>query len=131
MHNPSRLFIALSAFFALTGVFTGALGAHALAETLSAREMTNVWQTAALYHLVHALALFSLGIWTSSTGNSRGKMIAAGLWCLGILCFSGSLYALALGGPKILGPVTPLGGLLFISGWLSVMITAWKQPGTN
>ena len=131
MTHSSRFYIALAAFFALTGVITGALGAHALEKSLNLRNMTSVWQTAALYHIVHALALFCLGIWISSTSGSRGKTTAGILWTLGILCFSGSLYALALGGPRILGPVTPLGGLLFISGWLSVLITAWRSPSAN
>ena len=80
------------------------------------------------YHLLHALALLVLALWlklTVATGQAHGSAansglgyigIAAGLFFLGILLFSGSLYGLALGGPRWLGPVTPLGGLCFIVG---------------
>ena len=127
MKNSSRFQIPLAAFFAFAGIATGALGAHALAQTLSERGMTGAWQTAAFYHLTHAIALFALGIWCQSSRPSRAQNLAGWLWTAGIFCFSGSIYILALGGPKILGPVTPIGGLLFMAGWLAIFIHALKS----
>jgi uncharacterized membrane protein YgdD (TMEM256/DUF423 family) len=106
------------------GVALGAFGAHALKETLTARGSVATWQTAVLYHLIHAVALLALvgvaGSWT----NARWIGVC---WSLGVVLFSGSLYWLALGGPKILGPVTPLGGLAFLAGWLLVAWNAFRQ----
>ena len=92
----------------------GAFGAHALKTRLSA-DMLDVWQTAFQYHAWHALGLLAVGL---SLENLWSR--AAG-WLLlaGIVLFSGSLYALALGAPKGLGIVTPVGGLAFILGWLA------------
>jgi uncharacterized membrane protein YgdD (TMEM256/DUF423 family) len=101
-----------------TGIVLGAFGAHALREQLAERGMTQVWQTAVLYHLLHALALLALPAWT---GVRR-------LWLAGVVLFSGSLYWLALGGPKILGPVTPLGGLTLLAGWALLAWKAFKLP---
>ena len=81
--------------------------------------MLAVWQTAVQYHAWHALGLLALGVTGFYLRNSW--MSAAG-WLLvaGILLFSGSLYALALGAPRFLGAVTPFGGLAFILGWLAL-----------
>jgi uncharacterized membrane protein YgdD (TMEM256/DUF423 family) len=126
--ESSRFPIALGAFFGFTGVMTGALGAHAFEDSLAARGMTTVWQTAVLYHLIHTLALFALGVWCASTGNARARSVAGWCWAGGILLFSGSLYLLALGGPSILGPVTPFGGLLLMAGWVAIFISAFRSP---
>lgn len=128
MNDPSRVEITLGALFALTGIMAGAFGAHGLEEQLAAREATGAWQTGVLYHLIHALALLSLGIWTRVEGRSAARSTAGACWSGGIVLFSGSLYVLALGGPGLLGPVTPLGGLLFMAGWVALLPAAWKKP---
>jgi uncharacterized membrane protein YgdD (TMEM256/DUF423 family) len=92
-------------------VILGALGAHALEPRLESAGTTSAWSTAVLYHLVHAVAGIALG-------GRRNAALTGWLWLWGTLAFSGSLYLLALGGPRFLGPVTPLGGLLLIAGWL-------------
>lgn len=99
-----------------TGVALGAFGAHALKNRL-APAMLEVWQTAVLYQLVHALAALVAGLllWQGAGNPARW---AGGLFLLGILLFSGSLYLLALDAPRWLGPVTPVGGLAFLAGWL-------------
>jgi uncharacterized membrane protein YgdD (TMEM256/DUF423 family) len=125
MSRFSHFQILLASFLGFTGVLTGALGAHALEETLESRGMVTVWQTAVLYHLVHALALLALGIWSGYAGDSRSRTAAGWCWITGALLFSGSLYVLALGGPRVLGPVTPLGGLFFMAGWISIFLAAW------
>jgi len=99
---------ALAAFLGFTGVAFGAFGAHALKATLAAHETTAVWQTAVLYHLVHAVA----SLWASERRPMVGR-----IWAAGVLFFSGSLYALALTNVKILGAITPIGGVLFLVGW--------------
>lgn len=101
-----------------TGVGLGAFGAHALKDTLATNGMTSAWQTAVLYHLIHAVALLAF----------PGGKWAGRCWIAGIVLFSGSLYALALGGPKLLGPITPLGGVAFLAGWALVAWSAIKQP---
>ena len=89
---------------------------------MSARQ-ANVWDTAVQYHMIHALALVLCGL--LPRGADLRPLRIAG-WCfgLGVLLFSGSLYWLALGGPVLLGPVTPLGGLAFIGGWLALAFSA-------
>jgi uncharacterized membrane protein YgdD (TMEM256/DUF423 family) len=103
-------------FFGVTGVALGAFGAHGLAEYLVANESVQTWQTAVLYQLIHAVTLLALG---RQTTRWRSLIF---VWSLGILLFSGSLYLLALGGPRWLGPITPVGGLLFILGWLMLCL---------
>lgn len=123
--NCLRIQLPVAAFFGFTAVLLGALGAHALEGQLLARETTSAWQTAALYHLVHAVALFALALFSSATGRSFSWTFRC--WTGGILLFSGSLYLLALGGPSFLGPVTPLGGLLFLAGWVSAAFGGRKN----
>lgn len=128
MQKAARIQIFLAALFAFTSVLLGALGAHALEDALAEQGKAAVWETAALYHLAHALALFALGIWSAGGAPSRGRSWAAGCWTGGIILFSGSLYVLALGGPpRVFGPVTPLGGLLFLGGWIAVSGAAWRE----
>jgi len=90
--------------------------------------MQGVWETAVQFNLVHAVALLALGGWQrGQLGRSatRRAARAAWCWCIGIVCFSGSLYLLATGGPRWLGPVTPLGGLALLAGWVWIAAAAW------
>ena len=97
----------------------GAFGAHGLKARLST-EMLAVWHTAVQYHAWHALGLLAIGL-SPDTGWTRG----AGLFLIaGTVLFSGSLYALALGAPRAVGAVTPLGGAAFILGWLAFAVGA-------
>ena len=121
MHSPISLPVA--AFLGITAVGLGAFGAHGLKEQLAARGSTETWQIAALYHLVHAAGFLVVALVAShlEAGRARTFLRRAGLcWLLGIVLFSGSLYALALGAPRWMGPVTPLGGIFFMLGWLFV-----------
>lgn len=112
---------------AALAIALGAFGAHALKETLETSGRTYVWQTAVDYHMWHALALVLCALIHS---ESKLKTAAVALFAAGIVLFSGSLYWLALGGPGWLGPITPLGGLSFMIGWicLAVGFIAEKQP---
>jgi uncharacterized membrane protein YgdD (TMEM256/DUF423 family) len=103
------------------GIVTGALGAHALGPYLAGRGMSQVWETAVNFHLLHALALLALAGWLrpAPTGAAAQRSIwVVRCWLVGTVLFSGSLYLLALGGPRWLGPVTPLGGLSLLAGWI-------------
>lgn len=120
---------ALNGFFA---VLLGALGAHALHDRLAARGALQSWQLAANYHLVHAVGLLSVLIWAQvHPARSRRLHLVAQLWFAGCVLFAGSIYALALGGPRALGPVTPLGGLAFLTGWGLLVREGVKKTDGN
>jgi len=110
------LAIRVSAIMGFLAVALGAFGAHALKEHLVALQLTNVWEKAVFYHLVHSVVMLLLA--------SR-PMFARLPWILffvGIIIFSGSLYVLAYTGVKWLGAITPIGGLCLLAGWLSLAI---------
>ncbi len=119
----SRVWLISGAVHAAVAVAAGAMAAHALRPRLEPR-MFEVFETGARYQMYHALALLAVA-WLIQQGPS-GAGQAAG-WCfqIGIVLFSGTLYALALGGPKWLGMITPLGGTLFILGWLALAVAGW------
>jgi uncharacterized membrane protein YgdD (TMEM256/DUF423 family) len=101
------------------GVLLGAFGAHGLKGRVTDPHLLEVWDTAARYHLLHALALGLVAV------HPRRPTSAGVAFVLGILLFSGSLYAMTLTGVRALGAVTPLGGLSFITGW--VLLAALPQ----
>lgn len=103
-------------------VILGAFGAHGLKHRLTP-EMMEIYKTAVLYHMVHALGLFVVA-WRYSVDAGPKAQIAGLLFTLGILIFSGSLYALSISGIRWLGAITPIGGLCFIAGWFFL---AWKS----
>ena len=113
--NARLALIAGSLFMALA-VALGAFGAHALKARL-APEMLAIWHTGVTYHAWHALALILLGLLMLHASDSAALRYAAWLFVAGIVLFGGSLYLLALGAPRWLGAVTPVGGLCFIAGW--------------
>jgi uncharacterized membrane protein YgdD (TMEM256/DUF423 family) len=104
----------LSALMGALAVALGAFAAHGLRGRLDPADLAT-FDTAARYQLIHALAAaFAAG----RSRRARGATAAAGAFLVGAVLFSGSLYGLALGGPRILGAVTPFGGLALILGWL-------------
>ncbi|KAJ2690769.1 hypothetical protein GGH99_002551 [Coemansia sp. RSA 1285] len=106
-----------AAVLGATGVALGAFGAHGLKKTVSDSEKIQTWATAAHYQLFHAAALLAL------SASARRHPYVAGLWTAGTAMFSGSIYCLVLNKEKFkyLGPVTPLGGILMIAGWLALL----------
>lgn len=118
-----KLFIILGALNALMSVATGAFGAHGLEGKLSDKYM-SVWEKATTYQMYHGLGLIALGIISGTTlmnVNWSGWLLFGG-----IVFFSGSLYILALTQIKILGAITPIGGLMFLAGWLLLVIATIK-----
>jgi uncharacterized membrane protein YgdD (TMEM256/DUF423 family) len=119
-----RGFLMLAAFFGFTGVALGAFAAHGLKGRLSA-EYLAIFHTGVLYQLVHALAI--LGVAVLAAQLPGRLMTWAGVsFALGIVLFSGSLYALTLTGIGKLGIITPFGGLAFLVGWATLGVAAWR-----
>jgi uncharacterized membrane protein YgdD (TMEM256/DUF423 family) len=121
----ARIALVTASLLAAIGVAAGAFGAHALKSRLTA-DMLAVWQTAVLYHLVHALALLAAGLLLLARPDAVAARWAAWLFVAGIVVFSGSLYALTLSGVRALGAITPLGGLAMIGGWIALAFAAWR-----
>lgn len=123
----ANFWVMIGGMLGFLGVAFGAFGAHGLAEKLSERALA-VYHTAAQYQMYHALALVALGAWSNSHPNAGGTFVTmAGIaFTAGTLIFSGSLYALALTDVKILGAITPIGGLAFLLGWIAFAIAAFK-----
>jgi uncharacterized membrane protein YgdD (TMEM256/DUF423 family) len=119
----ARTFLVLGAILAAAAVAAGAFGAHALAERLTPDRLAT-WETAARYHMYHALGLVLVGTAMTRTAPSAGWVAAGWLFTAGIAVFCGTVYALALGGPRWLGAITPIGGVAFIAGWISLAVAA-------
>lgn len=122
-----RLPVATGAFFALTAVMSGAFGAHGLRSLVSERTL-DVFQTAVTYQMYHAIALVLVTL-LSAAGLSRRLLgLAAGFFIAGTLLFSGSLYTLVLTDIRWVGPVTPIGGVCFIVGWVLLLMAGLRRP---
>jgi uncharacterized membrane protein YgdD (TMEM256/DUF423 family) len=124
MRDPLLLVAAL---LGASGVTLGAFGAHGLRARLG--ESLSTWETGITYHLVHALALLGIALLLRLVGDSALLRWAGWAMAFGVLAFSGSLYALALDGPRWLGPVTPVGGLGFLLGWSLLAGFALREAG--
>jgi len=111
--------IVIGAVLGALAVVTGAFAAHLLQDRLSPVAL-DWWKTAVLYHALHAPAIVMYGVFD----RERRRDLAP--WCMtfGVVAFSGSLYALALGAPGWLGTITPVGGVLLIAGWLAFALQA-------
>ncbi|MGK5085444.1 DUF423 domain-containing protein [Bdellovibrionota bacterium FG-1] len=121
-----NIWVGFGATFGFLGVALGAFGAHGLSDRLSERAL-QIYHTGAQYQMYHALALLMLGVWSKVQSVENTPIQFAGWsFIIGIMIFSGSLYALALTDIKILGAVTPIGGVLFLIGWISFAISVWK-----
>lgn len=104
--------LSLAALLGFTGVALGASGAHGLKDLLAANGTLAIWQTAVLYHLIHAVA----SLWAAER-----RPVVAKFWAAGVFFFSGSLYLLAVTNTKWLGAITPIGGILFLIGWAMLL----------
>lgn len=152
MSNP---YLLAGSLLGATAVACGAFGAHALDGRLSPQAL-GIWETAALYHLAHAPVVVAIGLFLAFTRRRRKRAlsgrdlaldrdgrrraaaravvrqaralkVAGLLLVLGVLLFSGTLYLLALDGPRMLAPVTPVGGVALIGGWLALAYGGLQQ----
>lgn len=125
-----RGLLAAAAVLGFTGVALGAFGAHALSSWFAARpDRLPLWQTAVLYHLIHAVAAV-LAALVAQTLPARRAVPAGACFLCGIVLFSGSLYLLAVEAvPRAVAMVTPIGGLLFLAGWLLLALSSrpWSK----
>lgn len=125
----NKQIIITAAIFGMLAVIAGAFGAHGLAAWLTPKQL-DVWHTAVQYQFYHVFALLFLAL---ITGTQKTLKVPYYLFTVGIICFSGSLYLLACrdligwSGLIFMGPITPIGGLLFIAGWATLGWHAYKN----
>lgn len=119
-----KTFVLLGSVNAFLSVALGAFGAHGLKSRISP-DMLAVYETGVHYHMMHALGLILVAILAEKWSS---PLISWSGWALfvGIVLFSGSLYALSISGIRILGAITPLGGVSFLIGWVLLAIAAYK-----
>lgn len=125
MNAQSQPLIITGAVLAFFGVALGAFGAHGLKTRLAA-DMLAVFQTGVQYHLVHALGIVLIGILVHMFPASKWLPIAGWVMMAGVIIFSGSLYALSVTGVRMLGAITPVGGVAFLAAWLLVAMGVAK-----
>ena len=121
-----RGWIVVAALSGAVSVMAGAFGAHGIdASTAAGARSRELLQTGSHYEIAHALAILAVAALTRRAGLKEGLATAAQiLFLAGSVLFPGALYALALGGPRWLGAVAPIGGLAFILGWLALALAA-------
>ena len=122
-NRAARWFGTLGAKLGFLGVAAGAFGAHALKQRL-VPAMLEVYETAARYQLVHAMALVLVALCLERRALKSWR-VAGWLFVVGIVLFSGSLYALSLLGQPMWGAVTPIGGLCLLTGWACLAAGWW------
>jgi len=115
------MWIAIAGVSGCLAVVAGAFGAHGLRDRLPP-EQVAAWVTASQYHLMHSVVLLALALF--ALRGEASIRLQGSLFTAGMLLFSGSIYLLVLTGQRWLGPITPLGGLLLIAGWLSLLLLA-------
>lgn len=118
-----KLFTVLGALNAFLSIALGAFGAHGLKDKLNAYYM-DIYHTGVQYHMLHAVGLLIVGLLAERLSSQAGLLGWAGwLMFVGIVLFSGSLYALSVTKIGVLGAITPVGGVLFLVSWLLVVIS--------
>ncbi|WP_417657671.1 DUF423 domain-containing protein [Pseudidiomarina aestuarii] len=121
-----KLFAMLGAVTMALGVILGAFGSHGLKDRLSS-DMLAVYQTGVQYQIYHALGLLLVAALMVPYPNATGLRTGGWILLAGIILFSGSLYLLALTGWRFFGPITPVGGVCFIVGWLWIFWAMLKE----
>jgi uncharacterized membrane protein YgdD (TMEM256/DUF423 family) len=128
----AKLGILIAGLYGLIGVAAGAFGAHGLREKVSVRDL-EIWHTGAHYMQLHAVALLVVALWaTHAAGQGQPTQlhgVAMALFTAGVLIFSGTLYGMTLGGPRLLGAITPLGGLCLLAAWATVALIGLRSSG--
>jgi uncharacterized membrane protein YgdD (TMEM256/DUF423 family) len=121
--HSDRLALRLGAIFGFFGVIMGTLAAHGpVRDFLDAHARLDLWRTGLNYQWLHALAFLAVG----QAGAARRRSVV--LWLIGVTCFSGSLYILALDPRQVwAGPITPIGGLFLLAGWASLWFSSIRR----
>lgn len=124
MNPTSNLFLTLGSISGALAVMIGAFGAHGLKRKLT-EEMLAIYKTGVEYHFYHTFALLAVGLVAM---HYKSTLLTASGWTMaaGIVIFSGSLYALSISGIRVLGAITPIGGLCFIAGWVLFAVAVLK-----
>lgn len=122
----AKIVLVLAAVNGFFAVGLGAFGAHGLKNKI-ATNLFSAYETAVQYHFYHTLALFGVGLLLLHYGQKAWFQSSALLFLVGILLFCGSLYGMALGGPRWFGPITPVGGVFFLVAWASLIVGVLKQ----
>jgi uncharacterized membrane protein YgdD (TMEM256/DUF423 family) len=121
-----KLMLILGSLSAFLAVALGAFGAHGLRGRLTP-DLMAIYETAVQYHMIHSLGLILVGLLMRSLAQSTLLAWSGFLILAGIVVFSGSLYLLSITGVRSLGAITPIGGLAFLAGWITLAITVWKS----
>lgn len=125
MPVSARIFLAIAATFGGTSVAIGAFGSHTLRDRLSESALATL-KTGTQYQMYHALVLLFVAVLlTTITSPPLTLKVSGYAFTIGVVLFSGSLYALALGSQGVFGIVTPFGGAALLTGWGSLFLTAW------
>lgn len=125
MKPKTQILLIIAGLLGFTGVALGAFGAHGLKQTLESTGQLKTWEKAVFYQMTHAVALLALAM---AGQPLRATALIGWFWIAGTVCFSGSLYWLALGGPvRLLWPITPLGGLALLTGWAWLVVAAFRE----
>jgi uncharacterized membrane protein YgdD (TMEM256/DUF423 family) len=125
MNNLARWFLGVTGFMGATAVMAGAFAAHGIQNMVQSPYLIQVFQTAVLYQMFHTLALLGISVLLLLGKPSRTLKVAGLLIVVGTILFSGSLYLLALASWRV-GMVTPIGGVLLIAAWVSLLVSAIK-----
>ncbi|MBS4218838.1 DUF423 domain-containing protein [Bacillus sp. FJAT-49711] len=121
-----KIFIIIGAINAFLAVALGAFGAHGLEGKLEPKYL-EVWKTGVTYQMFHALGLIAIGIIGRNIPVSSLLSWSGWTMLIGIILFSGSLYILSTSGIKVLGAITPLGGIAFLISWVLLIVFAVKH----
>ncbi len=120
-----KTFLLIAAISGFLVVALGAFGAHGLKEKIST-DLLAVYQTGVLYQMFHTLVLLVVALLLVQQPQLGALRWSGWLFVAGIIIFSGSLYLLAITGVRVLGAITPIGGVAFLAGWLSLIAAAWQ-----
>ena len=120
-----RTFLLIGALAGVVGVTLGAFGAHGLRARLTP-DLLAVFETGVRYHMYHALAILGVASVAERLQASRLVLASGWLFLAGIILFSGSLYLLAVTGVRVLGAITPFGGVAFLLGWGCLALAALR-----
>ncbi|WP_276357459.1 DUF423 domain-containing protein [Cohnella caldifontis] len=119
-------YVKIGAVFAFLAVAIGAFGAHILEGRITEHEM-DIYHTGVQYQMFHAAGILLVAALADKLISRKLAVWACRLLLAGIVLFSGSLYALALGGIDVLGAITPIGGVAFLAGWICLALAAKKS----